>query len=69
MGASHHRWKPRMLEFASSLEHIRSLECLKLHLNHDEVLLDLSVVREATHWVDGLVGNVIPIGFGRHHTN
>ena len=49
-----------MLEFASSLEHIRSLECLKLHLNHDEVLLDLSVVREATHWVDGLVSNVIP---------
>ena len=34
-------------------------------LDHDEVLLDLSVVREATHWVDGLVGNVIPVGFGR----
>merc|ERR1719323_1071009 len=28
-------------------------------LDHDEVLLDLSVVREATHWVDGLVSNVI----------
>ena len=58
-----------MLEFASSLEHIRSLECLKLHLNHDEVLLDLSVVREATHWVDGLVSNVIPVGFGLHQWN
>ena len=58
-----------MLEFASSLEHIRSLECLKLHLNHDEVLLDLSVVRESTHWVNGLVSNVIPVGFGRHQLN
>ena len=48
-----------MLEFASSLEHIRSLECLKLHLNHDEVLLDLSVVREATHGSDGLVSKVV----------
>merc|ERR1719323_1140450 len=28
-------------------------------LDHDEVLLDLSVVREATHWVNGLVSNVI----------
>merc|ERR1719323_2955216 len=28
-------------------------------LDHDEVLLDLSVVRETTHWVDGLVSNVI----------
>merc|ERR1712004_333887 len=28
-------------------------------LDHDEVLLDLSVVGEATHWVDGLVSNVI----------
>merc|ERR1712004_88884 len=28
-------------------------------LDHDEVLLDLSVVREATHWVDRFVSNVI----------
>ena len=28
-------------------------------LDHDEVLLDLSVVREASHRVDGLVRNVI----------
>merc|ERR1719209_2660360 len=28
-------------------------------LDHDEVLLDLSVVREATHWIDRLVSNVI----------
>ena len=28
-------------------------------LQHDEVLLDLSVVRETTHGVDGLVSNVI----------
>ena len=28
-------------------------------LDHDEVLLDLSVVGEATHRVDGLVGQVV----------
>merc|ERR1712165_229693 len=28
-------------------------------LDHDEVLLDLSVVRETTHWVDGLVSDII----------
>lgn len=32
-------------------------------LDHDEVLLDLSVVRESTHGVDGLVGQVV-IGGG-----
>ena len=42
---------------------------MKLHLDHDEVLLDLSVVRETTHWVDGLVSNVIPVGFGRQEMN
>ena len=31
-------------------------------LDHDEVLLDLSVVREATHGVDGLVGQVVVCG-------
>ena len=30
------------------------------YLDHDEVLLDLSVVREAAHGVDGLVGDVVP---------
>ena len=33
----------------------------KPHLDHDEVLLDLSVVGESTHGVDGLVSNVIPV--------
>merc|ERR1719362_1722251 len=28
-------------------------------LDHDEVLLDLSIVGESTHWVDGLVSNVV----------
>merc|ERR1719397_1008637 len=28
-------------------------------LDHDEVLLDLSIVGESAHWVDGLVSNVI----------
>ena len=30
------------------------------YLDHDEVLLDLAVVREAAHGVDGLVGDVVP---------
>jgi hypothetical protein len=29
-------------------------------LDHDEVLLDLSVVREPAHGVDGLVSQVVP---------
>ena len=29
------------------------------HLDHDEVLLDLAVVREASHGVDGLVGDIV----------
>ena len=33
----------------------------KPYLDHDEVLLDLSVVGESTHGVDGLVSNVIPV--------
>ena len=33
-------------------------------LDHDEVLLDLTVVREAAHWVDRLVGDVVPEGQG-----
>ena len=33
---------------------------MKLSVDHDEVLLDLSVVGESTHWVNGLVGNVVP---------
>ena len=32
------------------------------YLDHQEVLLDLSVVREASHGVDGLVGQVIVSG-------
>ena len=32
------------------------------HLDHQEVLLDLSVMREASHRVDGLVGQVIVSG-------
>jgi len=28
-------------------------------LDHDEVLLDLSIVGESSHWVDRLVGNVV----------
>ena len=36
---------------------------------HDKVLLDFTVVRETTHWVDGLVSNVIPVGFGRQEMN
>ena len=58
-----------MLEFASSLEHIGTQVFENFHLDHDEVLLDLSVVREATHWVDGLVSNVIPVGFELHQWN
>ena len=30
------------------------------YLDHDEVLLDLSVMGESSHGVDGLVSNVIP---------
>ena len=32
-------------------------------LDHQEVLLDLSVVREAAHGVDGLVGEIV-VGAG-----
>ena len=40
------RWKEKIVEGS--------------YLDHDEVLLDLSVVGEATHGVDGLVGDVVP---------
>ena len=31
-------------------------------LDHDEVLLDLSVMRETAHWIDGLVGQIVVCG-------
>ena len=31
----------------------------RCHLDHDEVLLDLAVVREASHGVDRLVGDIV----------
>ena len=31
-------------------------------LDHDIVLVDLTIVREATHWRDGLLGEVILSG-------